>query len=85
MSIRMEGPPGRWVRKVRVSEGERAGWVVVERSWDQVVRDRGVVGVPRRVFVEREIRMRDTLGWVWLRWESWERKCVPTPPTPIYS
>ena len=63
----------------------RAGCGEVERrSWTEVVgeRERGVVGVPRREVVVREIRRRDVFGWVGRMVERWERKWVPTLPTP---
>lgn len=45
-------------------------------------RERGVVGVPRMEVVVREIRRRVVLGWAGRRVASWERKWVPTLPTP---
>ncbi len=70
-------------RRARVSGIVRAGWGEVERSWGQVLREMGVVGVAVRDFVEREMRRRVMLGYLGRRAESWDRKCVPTPPTPV--
>ena len=74
---------GKSARKVRVCGTLRADVVVDERSWDQVLRERGREGlVARRDLVVWEIRTRDMLGLVWLRSESCERKWRPTPPAP---
>lgn len=73
---------GREERRVRVSGMVRAGWGDKERSVDQDSREMGWVGVAWRVLVEREMRIREALGYLGRRAESWERKCVPTPPTP---
>ncbi len=76
---------GRVVRWARSEGMVRAGCGEVERrSWTEVVgeRERGVVGVPRREVVVREIRRRDVFGRVGRRVASWERKWVPTLPTP---
>lgn len=65
-------------------------WVVVSgavveasRSASQVEKESGVVRwEARRLLDEREMRTREMLGYFWLRVESWERKCRPTPPAP---
>ncbi len=70
---------------MRVSGIDGAGEGDAVRSVDQVSRDSGFWGEPERLLVEREMRTREMLGIFWLTALSWERKCVPTPPTPVYS
>lgn len=61
----------------------RGGEVDASRSCSQVEKERGVVRwEARRLLLEREMRTREMLGNLWLRAESWERKCRPTPPAP---
>lgn len=43
----------------------------------------GVEALPVRDLVEREMRMSEMLGMIEVRERSWERKCFPTPPTPV--
>lgn len=54
-----------------------------ERSFSHVERERGVEGLPVRDLVEREMRISEILGRFEARERSWERKCFPTPPTPV--
>lgn len=68
--------------RVRVSGMVRPEWGDVERSFSHVGRNIGCVGVAWRLLFEREMRIREVLGYLGRRAESWERKCVPTPPTP---
>lgn len=55
----------------------------VERSWRQLSREMvEVEGAPMRDLEEEVMRAMRRRGWVGRRVESWERKWVPTPPTP---
>ena len=57
--------------------------MLAARSASHVDRDRPWEGsVARRDLDVREMRMRERLGWVRVRWVSWWRKWRPTPPAP---